>query len=112
VFGPDGKLLASAGRDGYVRLWNPATGAQIGAALPAASDQGTSVAGIAFSPDGSVLVEAASDSIKTWQMWLNLDPYEALCTDVGPPTKNEWKRYAPGEPQPDICADQNPKALK
>jgi WD40 repeat protein len=104
AFSPDGKLLAAAYGDGTVRLWNPVTGQAVGVPLPAGTSPGESVSGVAFSPDGKLLASADADgTVRTWQMPLFTDPYAALCADVGPPTKADWTRYAPGEPQPDVC---------
>jgi WD40 repeat protein len=86
-----------------VRLWNPATEQGVGVPLPAGTSSG-SVSGMAFSPDGKLLATADTDgTVRMWQMPLFADPYAALCADVGPPTKAEWTRYAPGEPQPSAC---------
>ena len=104
AFSPDAKLLAAAYSDGVVRLWNTATRQPAGAPLPAGTGSGRSVSGVAFSPDGKLLASADADgTVRTWPMPLFTDPYTALCADVGPPTKAEWTRYAPGETQPSIC---------
>jgi WD40 repeat protein/serine/threonine protein kinase/tetratricopeptide (TPR) repeat protein len=57
IFSPDGKLLASGGNDGTVKLWDPASGQEI-STLAAHSGQ---VRGLAFSPDGQILASGGFD---------------------------------------------------
>jgi WD40 repeat protein len=102
AFSPNGKLLASAGSDGTVQLWNPVTGQPVGTPLATGALNG--VYGVAFSADGKWLASANSEGIvHLWKIWLLTRPYAALCVDVGPPTQQDWTKYAPGEPKPRIC---------
>ena len=104
AFSPDGKLLASAGDDGTVQLWDTVTRQPVGAPLRATAGQ-TAVTGVAFSRDGKLLASAGDDgTVRLWEVSLFTHPYAALCADVGPPTVQNWDQYAPGEPQPKVCA--------
>ena len=64
---PDGGLLASAGKDGRVRFWNPATGEPVGEPLTA--HDGKSIDGLAFSPDGRLLATIGADEkVRLWDV--------------------------------------------
>src|ERR1700722_14550626 len=62
------------------------------------------VNGVAFSPDGLLASADNHGTIRLLDASLFSHPYEALCDDVGPPTRQDWHQYAPGEAQPKVCA--------
>jgi WD40 repeat protein len=63
-YSPDGKLIASAGRDLIVRLWDAKTHAEL-VIFP----HGCLVYGLAFSPDCSRLATACQDNtIRLWDL--------------------------------------------
>ena len=63
AFDPAGQLVAAAGDDGAVRVWDPAEG-EVTAELRHAS----TVADVAWSPDGRFLLAAAGDGAHLWDV--------------------------------------------
>ena len=65
AYAPNGKMLASAGRDETVRLWNPKTGEN----LATLTGHGGLVTSIAFSPDGKQLLSGSGDgTVRLWSI--------------------------------------------
>lgn len=54
------------------------------------------MAGVVFSLDGKLLASPDADgTLRLWNVPLFTHPYEALCADVGPPTRQDRQQYAP-----------------
>ncbi len=63
AFSPDGTLLASAGVDRTVRIWETATGAVV----RTLTGHTSRVSAVAFSPDGTLLASAGNDlKVRLW----------------------------------------------
>ena len=64
AFSPDGTRIASGSYDKTVRLWDAATGREIGEPLRGHED---AVSSVAFSPDGTRIASGSND--KTMRLW-------------------------------------------
>jgi WD40 repeat protein len=89
---PDGKLVASAGDDGAIQLWGPATG-KPGLKLTGAGDWQLA---LAFSPDGRTLASGGYDGkLRTWDVASGKKLVE---TEALPPLPANTPKDAPTRP--------------
>jgi WD40 repeat protein len=100
AFSPDGTTLASASADETIRLWDVATGQQIGEPLQGHTD---GVNSMAFSPDGTTLASASADeTIRLWDM----DWHARACRAAGRNfTAAEWRQYLGYRPYTKTCPE-------
>jgi WD40 repeat protein len=65
AFSPDGKYIATAGLDHWVKVWDADTGKE----LYTLSGHTNAVSGVAFSPDGKYIASAGDDGyVKVWDL--------------------------------------------
>ena len=103
-FSPDGRVLASEGRDG-LRLWDTTRASPLGDLLRGVDPDTWSVA---FSPDGQMLVSAGDDGTVLWDAILLSRNYEEwqsrLCRIASRNlTEAEWRRFLPDESYRKTC---------
>ena len=79
AFSPDSSLLATAGADGALRLWQ----AEDGRLLRTFRGHEGGLTDVAFSPDGDLLASSGFDgTVRLWaRLDLNLDDLTALAVD-------------------------------
>jgi WD40 repeat protein/serine/threonine protein kinase len=82
AFSRDGELLASAGEDGFVKIWNSRTGKVI-QTFPAHTTAPTdSVVCVAFHPDGYLASVGSDKIVKVWDLKTEKELFAAKCKVV------------------------------
>ena len=99
AFSPDGRWLATSGRDNVTRVSEAITGLDV-----VQIDHEDKVTDLAFSPDGKHLATSGADGAAyLWLLWPE-DLISEACTRIGRNiTGAEWQEYFSDEPYRPTC---------
>jgi WD40 repeat protein len=100
TFSPDSRMLATAGSNGTIRLWDAATLAPID--LPFTAHSGATLS-VAFAPNNTLLSSGADGMCRAWDAGPTLWIQDA-CAGAGRNlTSVEWQQFLPDQPYRRTC---------